>query len=69
MIEAVVRYRYRTYPTAKQSKSISRLVGSCGVAFNDAPAYAQANYRAGNRYLGPNAIQKAVLTKAKKRAD
>ncbi|MGL5135995.1 MAG: helix-turn-helix domain-containing protein, partial [Planktothrix sp.] len=43
------RYRYRIYPTNKQKRLMSQLFGCCRVVFNDALAYCQDQYRAGNK--------------------
>lgn len=69
MDTSVLRYRYRAYPTAKQRRSISRLLGGCRVAFNDALDYVRAEHDAGRKYPGLTAIQHQVLTVGKKRPD
>lgn len=44
-----LRYRYRIYPTDQQKRLMSQLFGCCRVIFNDALAYCQEQYRAGNK--------------------
>ncbi|VXD22734.1 transposase [Planktothrix serta PCC 8927] len=60
-----LRYRYRIYPTDQQKGLISRLFGCCRVVFNDALAYCQEQYRAGNKKPSSNELSKR-LTELKK---
>jgi putative transposase len=62
----VVRYRYRAYPTAKQTRAISQLLGGCRVAFNDALTYARQQHAAGNPYPKAKGLQHHVLTLGKR---
>jgi len=62
----VLRYRYRAYPTAKQQRAVSRLLGGCRVAFNDALTYARDQHDAGNPYPKAKGLQHHVLTVGKK---
>lgn len=62
----VVRYRYRAYPTAKQQREVSRLLGGCRVAFNDALTYAREQHAAGNPYPKAKGLQHHVLTLGKR---
>ena len=66
MTTHVLRYRYRAYPTAKQQRAISRLLGACRVAFNDALTYAKEQHAAGNPYPKAKGLQHHVLTVGKK---
>ena len=60
-----LRYRYRIYPTDQQKGLVSRLFGCCRVVFNDALAYCQEQYRAGNKKPSSNELSKR-LTELKK---
>ncbi|MGA8896778.1 MAG: RNA-guided endonuclease TnpB family protein, partial [Planktothrix agardhii] len=60
-----LRYRYRIYPTDQQKGLVSRLFGCCRVVFNDALAYCQEQYRAGNKKPSSNKLSKR-LTELKK---
>lgn len=62
----VLRYRYRAYPTAKQQRAVSRLLGGCRVAFNDALHYANEQHAAGNPYPKAKGLSHQVLTLGKK---
>ncbi|WRH68341.1 MAG: RNA-guided endonuclease TnpB family protein [Planktothrix sp. GU0601_MAG3] len=59
------RYRYRIYPTNQQKRLMSQLFGCCRVVFNDALAYCQDQYRAGNKKPSSNELSKR-LTELKK---
>ena len=52
------RYRYRIYPNEGQSQRLAQLFGCSRVAWNDALAYCQDLYRAGERYPGFVALSK-----------
>ncbi|CAD5967425.1 RNA-guided endonuclease InsQ/TnpB family protein [Planktothrix agardhii] len=60
-----LRYRYRIYPTDQQKGLISQLFGCCRVVFNDALAYCQEQYRAGNKKPSSSELSKR-LTELKK---
>ncbi|HEY9867544.1 MAG TPA: RNA-guided endonuclease TnpB family protein, partial [Candidatus Obscuribacterales bacterium] len=59
------RYRYRIYPTNQQQRLMSQLFGCCRVVFNDALAYCQDQYRAGNKKPSSSELSKR-LTELKK---
>lgn len=60
-----LRYRYRIYPTDQQKRLMSQLFGCCRVIFNDALAYCQEQYRAGNKKPNINELSQR-LTELKK---
>ena len=60
-----LRYRYRIYPTDQQKRLMSQLFGCCRVVFNDALAYCQEQYRAGNKKPSSSELSKR-LTELKK---
>ncbi|HEY9862981.1 MAG TPA: RNA-guided endonuclease TnpB family protein, partial [Candidatus Obscuribacterales bacterium] len=60
-----LRYRYRIYPTDQQKRLMSQLFGCCRVVFNDALAYCQDQYCAGNKKPSSSELSKR-LTDLKK---
>ncbi|BBD53822.1 helix-turn-helix domain-containing protein [Planktothrix agardhii] len=60
-----LRYRYRIYPTDQQKRLMSQLFGCCRVVFNDALAYCQDQYHAGNKKPSSSELSKR-LTELKK---
>jgi putative transposase len=60
-----LRYQYKIYPTDQQKRLMSQLFGCCRVVFNDALAYCQEQYRAGNKKPSSGELSKR-LTELKK---
>jgi putative transposase len=61
----VVRFRFRAYPGAEQTRALSRTFGSCRVVANDAIAARKAAYRAGLPYPTSNDLSRLLITQAK----
>ena len=60
------RYRYRTYPTGGQAKSLARVFGCVRVVFNDVLAARTATQRNGKKFPSAGELSKQLLTEAKK---
>ncbi|MFC1429127.1 RNA-guided endonuclease InsQ/TnpB family protein [Streptacidiphilus sp. N1-3] len=61
-----LRYNFRLYPTPAQEGSLANAFGSARVVFNDALAARRAAHAAGNPFIPATALQKRVITEAKK---
>ncbi|MFJ2535766.1 RNA-guided endonuclease InsQ/TnpB family protein [Microbacterium maritypicum] len=61
-----LRYRFRVEPTPAQRGMLERTFGCCRVVFNDALARRKADHDAGKAALSRSALQKAVITDAKR---
>jgi len=59
------RYKYRIYPTNTQLISLAQLFGCCRVAWNDALAFCQEQYKNGGKKPKETELSKR-LTQAKK---
>ena len=62
---AIVRYRYRAYPTAGQEQVLARAFGCARVVFNDCLRLRQAAYAAGEK-LSDTEVQRRVVTQRKR---
>jgi len=61
-----LRYRYRIYPSPGQQQALARSFGCARVVFNDFVAARQAAHRAGEKTPSGGALQKRLITEAKK---
>lgn len=61
-----LRYRYRCYPTPVQERALARSFGCARVVWNDALALSNQLYADGQKYPGAAALQKLVITDAKR---
>lgn len=61
-----LRYQYRLEPTPAQEVMLARTFGSCRAVFNDALARRKADFEEGRPALSRSALQKAVITDAKR---
>jgi putative transposase len=61
-----LRYRFRIYPTFEQENRLAQMFGCSRVVWNDALAFCQRSYEAGNKYPGSSALMKMLITEAKK---
>ena len=65
---AIVRYRYRAYPTARQEQVLARTFGCARVVFNDCLRVRQDAHVAGEK-LSDTDVQRRVVTEAKRTAE
>ena len=65
---AIVRYRYRAYPTARQEQVLARTFGCARVVFNDCLRVRQDAHAAGEK-LSDTDVQRRVVTEAKRTAE
>lgn len=68
-IYVLLRYRFRVYPTAPQRVMLARTFGCVRTVWNDAIAAREAAYRQGLPYPSPAALDKALITQAKRTAE
>ncbi|MEU6250867.1 transposase [Glycomyces sp. NPDC047010] len=64
-----LRYRFRVYPTAPQRDMLARTFGCVRTVWNDAVAARRAAYAAGLPYPSTAVLDKALITRAKRRPD
>jgi putative transposase len=64
-----LRYRFRVYPTAPQRVMLARTFGCVRTVWNDAVAARKAAYAEGLPYPTTAALDKALITTAKRRPD
>jgi putative transposase len=61
-----LRYRYRVYPNRPQRQALARAFGCARVIYNDAVAARREAYRDGAKYPSSSALQRRLLTEAKR---
>ncbi|WP_335986900.1 RNA-guided endonuclease InsQ/TnpB family protein [Glycomyces sp. MUSA5-2] len=62
----LLRYSYRIYPTGPQRKALARTFGCVRTVYNDAVAARRAAFKAGLPYPSTGALDKQLITKAKR---
>jgi putative transposase len=68
-MQSVVRYRFRAYPDAGQTRALNRTLGCCRVVFNDVIAARRDARAAGLPMPSAGALSKELITAAKHRPD
>lgn len=66
MAGAVVRFRYRAYPTGPQRQALARLFGCCRVVHNDLVGAREQARAEGRLYPNLGELSKALITQAKR---
>lgn len=61
-----LRYRFRLYPQPGQRQALARAFGCARVVYNDTVAARRAAYQAGEKYPSSAAVQRQLITEAKK---
>ncbi|WP_460543552.1 RNA-guided endonuclease InsQ/TnpB family protein [Glycomyces halotolerans] len=64
-----LKYSYRVYPTRPQRQALARTFGCVRVVYNDAVAARKAAHRQGLPYPSTAALDKALITAAKRTAE
>jgi len=61
-----LRYRYRLYPNRPQRQALAQAFGCARLVYNDAVAARRDAYQAGERYPSSTALQRRLITEAKR---
>lgn len=64
-----LRYRYRLYPNRPQRQALARAFGCARLVYNDAVAARRDAYQAGERYPSSTALQRRLITEAKRTSE